>query len=94
MVRSRSTPFVRDAVVATAVVVGFYALARSSGFQPFQIPRYLLVVGFDLLEATFGSTGGDYAVLFAAYLFGLGLIGAAVAHTFRRRGARKTDRSE
>lgn len=83
MVHSSGGAFVRDAVVATVAVVGLYGLAQGVQFPPTQIPGYLLVVGFDLLEMAFGSVGAYYDVLFAAYLLGLGLVGAAVAHVFQ-----------
>jgi len=77
--------YVRDAVVATAVVVGLYGLAFGVQFQPFQIPGYLLIVGFDMVEGVFGSAGAYYDVLFYGYLIGLGLIGAGVVHMLRAR---------
>ncbi|WP_227377461.1 hypothetical protein [Haladaptatus halobius] len=76
--------FVRDAIVATVVLVGLCGLAQSIQFQPIQIPGYLLIVGFDLLEVTFGSAGANYDVLFGAYLLGLGAVGTAGNHVLRR----------
>ncbi|PSP76143.1 hypothetical protein BRC81_13370 [Halobacteriales archaeon QS_1_68_20] len=43
------------------------------------------MVGVDLLEATFGGAGAAYPVLFAAYLVGLGVVGAGVAAAVRKR---------
>ena len=77
--------FVRDAIVATLTIVGVYGLGQGVQFQPVQIPAYLLIVGFDVLEAVFGSAGRSYDVLFAAYLLGFGVVGAAVAYALRRR---------
>jgi hypothetical protein len=79
-----SVGFVREAVIAVVVVVGLYGLSSSVQFSPAQIPAYLLIVGFDMLEVTFGSAGAYYPVLFGAYLVGLGVAGAVVVHTFRR----------
>lgn len=79
--------FARDFVGSVATVVALYALMRVP-FQPVQIPGYLLVVGFDALEATFGSTGRWYPLWFAAYLLGLGAVGAAVAHPLRTLAVR------
>lgn len=76
----RSRNFVRDTVIGTGVLVGLYGLAAGVPFQPLQIPGYLLIVGFDLLEVVFGSAGNNYDLLFAVYLLGLGLVGAIVAH--------------
>ena len=82
--------FVRDAIVAALTIVGVYGLGQGVQFQPVQIPGYLLIVGFDVLEAVFGSAGRSYDVLFAAYLLGFGVVGAAVAYVLRRR-AGETD---
>lgn len=82
MNRRRSVSFTRDVVVATAVVVGLYGLAFVE-FQPVQIPGYLLIVGFDTLEAAFGSAGSNFDVLFYAYLVGLGLVGGVLGHLLR-----------
>ena len=60
-----------------------YRSVRSCGrcsVQPLQIPGYLLIVGFDLLEVVFGSAGNNYDILFAVYLLGLGIVGASVTH--------------
>ncbi|AHZ21893.1 hypothetical protein E6P09_08145 [Haloferax mediterranei ATCC 33500] len=83
MNRTRSYVFARDATVATAVLVGLFVL-RYVQFQPLQIPGYLLIVGFDVIEAVFGSAGANYDVLFAAYLVGLGVVGAGVAQVVRQ----------
>jgi hypothetical protein len=76
--------FARDALIATVAVVGLYLLGEGAQFQPLQIPWYLLVVGFDVLEAVFGSAGKNYDLLFGAYLVGLGVLGAVVAAGVRR----------
>ncbi|NHN40678.1 hypothetical protein G9C85_03380 [Halorubellus sp. JP-L1] len=77
---NRARTFVRDTGIATGVLVGLYGLAVGVQFQPLQIPGYLLIVGFDLLEVAFGSAGDHYDLLFAAYLLALGVAGATVAH--------------
>jgi hypothetical protein len=82
MNRRRSVSFVRDVVVATSVVIGLYGLAFVE-FQPVQLPGYFLIVGFDILEATVGSAGSNYEVLFYAYLIGLGVVGGGFGHLFR-----------
>ncbi|KTG17181.1 hypothetical protein [Haloferax profundi] len=93
MNRTQQGTFVRDAVVATVVLAGLYLLGYGVQFQPLQIPTYLLVVGFDLIELTFGSAGSNYDLLFAAYIVGLGVVGAAVAHGLRL-WVRESDRSQ
>lgn len=82
-VSRRQRAFVRDAAVATLVLVLMYVLMDVQ-FVPLQIPGYLLIVGFDLLEVTFGSAGTAYQVLFAAYLVGLGIVGAGIAAAARQ----------
>lgn len=82
MSRTHKTSFIREAVVSIAVVIGLY-LAAGVQFPPLQIPGYLLIVGFDMLEVTFGSADAYYDVLFAAYLLGLGLVGAVFVHALR-----------
>lgn len=77
--------FVRDAIVSTLVLVGLYGLARGIPFQPVHIPGYLLIVGFDALEGLFGSAGSAYPLLFAVYILGLGVSGAAIATVLRTR---------
>jgi hypothetical protein len=77
--------FLRDTAVATAVLVLMYGLAQAVQFAPLQVPGYLIVVGFDVLESTFGAVESIYYAVFGAYLVGLGLLGAAVAHVLRRR---------
>ncbi|WP_411962931.1 hypothetical protein [Haloferax sp. YSMS24] len=90
MNRAPRVTFARDAVVATAVLAGLYLLGYGIQFQPLQIPTYLLIVGFDLIEVTVGSAGANYDVLFAAYIVGLGVLSAAVAHAVRATSC-KTD---
>lgn len=86
MEHTRSGSLARDVAAATAAVVVLYGLARVQ-FPPFQIPGYLLVVGFDAIEAVLGSAGDAYRVLFGAYLLGLGVAGGTVAHYVRRWSA-------
>lgn len=83
MAHSHRGSLVRDALVATAGVVGLYGLAQGVQFQPVRVPGYLLVVGFDALEGVFGSAGSSYRVLFAAYLVGLGVAAGTAAHFVR-----------
>lgn len=87
MVHTQTRSFGRDVAVATAAVVGLHALARGFQFPPIQVPGYLLVVGFDVLEGAFGPAGGNYEVLFAGYLVGVGVVGGTIAHYGRRWAA-------
>lgn len=75
--------FARDALIATVAVVALYSLGAGVQIQPLQTRRYLLVVGFDVLEAVFGSAGSHFDLLFGAYLVGLGLLGGGAASLLR-----------
>lgn len=81
--------FGRDAAVGTLVLAGLYGL-RSVQFQPLQIPSYLLIVGFDVLEGLFGSAGPYCDLLFAMYILGLGVAGATMSIGLRKY-SRKTE---
>lgn len=95
MVRSLEVPlrtFVRDTAVSALVLVGLYGLVHGVQFPPLQLPGYLLIVVFDVLEGIFGPAGSEYHQFFAVYLLGLGMIGAAIS-TILREHARETDLS-
>lgn len=85
MVHSSRNLFVRDIIVATAAIVALYGLGQGVQFQPVQIPGYLLIVAFDLLEVTFGSAGSNYDALFATYILALGVAAGGVGYALRRR---------
>lgn len=80
LARSR---FIRDAVVATALLGFLAAVAPHSGIQALQIPGYLLIVGFDILEGIFGAVPSSFTVVFALYIVGLGFLSAVLAYGFR-----------
>ena len=81
VIRSRQS-LVRDAIIAIGIFGGLYGLTYIP-FQPLQIPGYLLILGFDLLEGSFGSMGANYEFIFAVYLIGLSLLSSVVAHVLR-----------
>lgn len=82
--RLHRSVFVRDAVASTVGIAGLYGLFEMVPVRPLVIPGYLLIVGFDLLEAVVGSAGSFYQLFFALYILGLGLIGGLAAHGIRR----------
>lgn len=88
--RNRHRSVARDIVIATGTIVALYGLAVGVQFQPIQIPGFLLILGFDALEGLFGSAGNYYDVLFAVYIFGLGVGSGVVAHILRRKSAEDT----
>lgn len=82
--------FAKDVVVAILVLAGLYGLAGSVQFQLLQIPGYLLIAGFGMIEYIFGFAGSFYYLLFGVYILGLGMIGAAVS-TFLRKQSRMAE---
>lgn len=83
MIAGSTRVLARDVLVSMAVVIGLYALAEGLQFQPLQVPGYLLVVGFDVIERTFGAAGPYYHLWFGLYLATIGLVAAGVAQVIR-----------
>lgn len=72
----------REVVVAFAIIVVLY-LIRFVRFQPFQIPAYLLIVTYDLVEVALPVLTPYYPVVFPLFLYCIAIIGGAVARWFR-----------
>ena len=87
LARSR---FVRDAMVATSLLGSLYAVAPYSEIRALQIPGYLLIVGFNILEGVFGAVHSYFDVFFWLYIAGLGLLSATLAHGFRTLASKTT----
>lgn len=83
MVPSINSTFGKGFVASTAGIAALYGLFEFVPVLPFVIPGYLLIVGFDFLEVTFGSTGSFYPVFFALYIVALGFVGGLFAHAVR-----------
>lgn len=83
MVPASRTTFLRDAAVTTLVLAILRYAAPYAGLRALQIPGYLLVVGFDMLEGVFGPVRSSFDLVFALYLVALGVLGAVLAHGFR-----------
>lgn len=79
----RESRFLRDAGATTIFFALLYLLAPVVDVQALQIPGYLLIVGFDVLEAVFGPVQSGYEFVFGLYLVALGLSAASLAHGFR-----------
>ncbi len=77
--------FARDTIVATSTIVGLYVVAGRVPLQPLQIPGYLLIVGFDILEILFGPVRDNYTLFFGGYLVGVGVLAATAGRLLRRR---------
>lgn len=83
MVPASSSTFAKGFVASTAGIAALYGLFEFVRIRPLVIPGYLLIVGFDFLEVTFGSAGSFYHVLFALYIVSLGFVGGLFAHAVR-----------
>lgn len=68
----------REVAVAFAILAALY-LIRLVSFQPLQIPAYLLIVTYDLIEVILPVLGSYYPIAFPLYLYFLALIGGAIA---------------
>lgn len=83
--RSDWVPFVRDALLATAVLAAVYALGQRVDSAVVAVPYYVLLSWFDVLAEAVGAAGAVRAAVLACYLLGLGVVGAATASVVRRR---------
>lgn len=83
MLPSIRSAFGRGSIASTLGIAGMYALSEFVAVRPFVLPGYLLIVGFDFLEATFGSAGSFYPEFFALYIVTLGFVGGLFAHAVR-----------
>lgn len=76
--RARRTLLGRDVAVAYAVVIALY-LVRTVEFQPLQIPAYLLIVAYDVVEVVLPFLTPYYPLGFPLFLYLLALAGAGAA---------------
>lgn len=83
MVPASALSFLRGSAASTLGIGALYALFELVPVRPLVLPGYLIVVGFDVLENVFGSAGSSYALLFALYIIGLGLVGGLLAHAIK-----------
>lgn len=75
----------RDVAVAYGVVVGLY-LVRHVRLQPLQIPAYLLIVSYDLVEASAPAIAPYHPVGFPIYLYLLAVVAAGASRSVRPAG--------
>lgn len=78
----RHTLLGRDIAVAYAVIITLY-LVRGVRFQPLQIPAYLLIVAYDVIEVVLPFLTPYYPVGFPLFLYLLALIGTGAARWFQ-----------
>ena len=72
----------RDVAVAYAVIVALYVV-RFVDVRPFQIPAYLLIVAYDVVEVLFPILTPYYPVGFPLFLYLLAIVGAGLARSLR-----------
>lgn len=72
----------REVAVAFAVIVALY-LVRVVRFQPLQLPAYLLIVAYDLVEVAVPVLTPFYPVAFPVFLYLLAVVGGAMARWAR-----------
>ncbi len=76
--RLRRTLLGRDVAVAYAVIMGFY-LVGIVEFQPLQIPIYLLIVAYDVVEVVLPVLTPYHPVGFLLFLYLLAIVATAAA---------------
>lgn len=74
-----------DVAATFLVLVGVVAVSALVRIQAVQIPGYLVLVGFDLLQNPLAPdlSGSAFSAAFAAYLYGLAGVLAAISRVGR-----------
>lgn len=72
----------REVAVAFAVIAAAY-LVRFVRFQPLQIPAYLLIVAYDVVEVAVPVLTPYHPIAFPVFLYGLAVVGAGAARVLR-----------
>lgn len=80
--RSRRILLGREVAIAFAVIAVLY-LVRFIRFQPLQIPAYLLIVAYDLVEVALPVLAPYHPVGFPLFLYLLAVVGAGAARRLR-----------
>lgn len=78
----RNGLFGRDVAIAYAIIVALYFL-KFIRFQPVQIPPYLLIVAYDLVEVTLPFLTPYHPVGFPLFLYLLAIGGAGITRRLR-----------
>lgn len=78
----------RRALVGREVAIAFAVLAvlyyvRYIRFQPLQLPAYLLIVGYDLVELALPVLDPYHRIAFPVFLYLLAILGAGTARGLR-----------
>lgn len=85
MDRSLQVAFLRDWAVVTALAGSLAVLGASVELVVLQLPYYLLIVGFDLVQVAVGAWAGYEPVQLGLYVVLVGLLAASVSHAVRTR---------
>lgn len=72
----------REVAVAFAVIAALY-LVRFVRSRPLQIPAYLLIVAYDVVEVAVPALTPYHPVGFPVFLYSLAIVGAAAARRLR-----------
>jgi hypothetical protein len=72
----------RDVAIAYAIIVTLYLL-KFVPFQPTQIPPYLLIVAYDLVEVALPFLTSYYLIAFPLFLYMLAVSGAGITRKLR-----------
>lgn len=78
----RNTLLGRDVAIAYALIVALYLL-KFIEFQPVQIPPYLLIVAYDLVEVALPFLTPYYPIAFPLFLYVLAIGGAGLTRKLR-----------
>ena len=78
----RQTLLGRDVAVAYVAIIALY-LGKFVRFQPVQIPAYLLIVAYDVVEVMVPVLTPYYPVGFPLFLYLLAIVGAGAARWLR-----------
>lgn len=81
----RHTLIGRDVAMAFAVLAAFYVL-RYVAFQPVQIPAYLLIVAYDVVEMMLPILTPYHPIGFPVFLYLLAVVGAGAGRVLRLGG--------
>jgi hypothetical protein len=79
----------RDVAIAYALIVALYLL-KFIPFQPVQIPPYLLIVAYDLVEVALPFLTPYYPIAFPLFLYVLAIGGAEITRRVRGTDSEQT----
>lgn len=81
----------RDVAIAYAIIVALYLL-KSVDFQPVQVPSYLLIVAYDLVEVALPFLTPYHPIGFPLFLYLLAIGSAGITRRFRATDGERSAR--